>query len=617
MAAGKLGVCEGESTPDMELCDGDDNDCDGQVDEGVTNACGGCTPLANAPGEACPPCGTWSCAGQEALRCSGGRLNNCGACDLPDVVGLNTACVGGNGCPGTLACPDAGTTPRCLAANKNNCGVCGASAVNGLGDTCSTGGCAGTLSCNRAGTSSVCGGPARNNCNACGLADVAGLGTRCTLGGPGCGVLACNAVGDGSDCVVSQVDPDADGVANPCDTCPTVANPVQTDTDSDGFGDACDTCPLAVNVDQRDVDHDGRGDACDNCLNVANPTQADADTDGLGDACDADVDNDGVPNATDNCLVVANANQLDGDGDGKGDACDNCALLANATQADADADGRGDACDNCASVANPTQLDGDGDGKGDACDNCAAVSNTAQANDDADAWGNACDNCPTVSSQNQDDVDADGKGDACDVLISELAAAGPGSAEDEFVELYNPSNQAVSLAGWVLHYRAAGTGSSWGLSTVLPAGAGISARGYYLITSMVSVTGYAGAVAPDFEAHGAAGQLKTLGFSGTGAHVRLGLPGASTVLANNDPAISDVLAFGNASYPEATTAPVGAWASLGTGSIERKASASSTTATMSGAEALQGNGRDTNDNGADFVTRASRDPQNTSAPPEP
>ena len=172
MAAGKLGVCEGEIIPESELCDGDDNNCNGQVDEGVTNACGGCTLLEHQPGEPCAPCGTYACAGREVTNCSGGRLNNCGQCNTPDVIGLNTACVGGNGCPGSNACPDAGIDPVCVAAQKNNCGVCGATAVPGIGDMCNTGGCSGTLACNMAGLGSVCGGPARNNCNACGLPNV-------------------------------------------------------------------------------------------------------------------------------------------------------------------------------------------------------------------------------------------------------------------------------------------------------------------------------------------------------------------------------------------------------------------------------------------------------------
>lgn len=619
MAAGRLGTCEGQTVPSPELCDGEDNDCNGLVDEGVTNACGGCTILEHAPGESCPPCGTYSCAGREVVTCSGGRLNNCGVCNVPDVAGLNTACVGGNGCRGTNACPDAGTTAVCLAALKNNCGVCGATAVAGLGSACTSGGCAGTLGCNMSGLGSVCGGPNRNNCNACGLPDVVGLNARCTLGGPGCGVQSCNAAGNGVECVASQVDPDADMVADPCDNCPTVANTAQTDTDGDSFGDACDTCPTLVNANQTDTDRDGRGDACDNCVNVANPNQLDTDNDGLGDACDPDADNDGVANAIDNCPLLANANQLDGDGDGKGDACDNCAQVANANQLDGDGDGKGDACDNCVALANPSQADQDADGKGDVCDNCVAVSNTSQVNDDADAWGNACDNCPSVSSANQTDFDGDGRGDVCDLVISELTAAGPGGADDEFVELYNPSSQVVSVAGWLLQYRAA-AGLSWSAATLLPAGASIPARGFYLVTSTTAAGGYSGASTPDYVAHSTTGAVKPFGFSAVGGNVRLGLPGATTAMPNTDAFISDAVAYGTGLYGEASAAPVGAWGSSSPysgASIERKASATSTSATMSGSEATAGNGRDTNDNAADWVTRAAREPQNTSSSPEP
>jgi hypothetical protein len=109
-ASGRLLACEGMVTPSIELCDGEDNDCDGVADEDVTNACGGCTVLDHQPGEACEPCGVWACAGLEAVQCVRGRLNNCGVCGAADVVGLNASCVGENGCPGTTACPEDGGT---------------------------------------------------------------------------------------------------------------------------------------------------------------------------------------------------------------------------------------------------------------------------------------------------------------------------------------------------------------------------------------------------------------------------------------------------------------------------------------------------------------------------
>jgi hypothetical protein len=42
--SGSWGLCEGSSAPRRELCDGQDQDCDGVADEGVLSPCGGCDP---------------------------------------------------------------------------------------------------------------------------------------------------------------------------------------------------------------------------------------------------------------------------------------------------------------------------------------------------------------------------------------------------------------------------------------------------------------------------------------------------------------------------------------------------------------------------------------------
>ena len=56
-------------------------------------------------------------------------------------------------------------------------------------------------------------------------------------------------------------DDDSDGVGNPCDNCPTSANPGQEDIDSDTIGNVCDNCPTIANLDQIDTDGDGYCDA--------------------------------------------------------------------------------------------------------------------------------------------------------------------------------------------------------------------------------------------------------------------------------------------------------------------------------------------------------------------
>jgi hypothetical protein len=149
-----------------------------------------------------------------------------------------------------------------------------------------------------------------------------------------------------------------------------------------------------VPLSPPDTDDDGVGDPCDNCPSIANPDQTDTDHDGLGNACDPDMDNDGVLNAQDNCPTTYNPDQADSDSDGIGNVCDNCPNTPNGTQVDTDQDGLGDTCDNCPSVANSDQADADSDGVGNVCDNCPSNANTNQLDTDLDGRGDVCDNDP-------------------------------------------------------------------------------------------------------------------------------------------------------------------------------------------------------------------------------
>jgi hypothetical protein len=173
------------------------------------------------------------------------------------------------------------------------------------------------------------------------------------------------------------------------------------DRDADGWLDACDTCFAVSNADQADIDADGVGDVCDNCPTIANQDQADVDGDGTGDLCD-------------NCPTKANADQLDSDGDSLGDVCDNCPSIANQDQADVDSDGVGDPCDNCLMTSNTDQSDVDRDGVGDVCDSCPEDFDPDQADQDGDGVADACDICPATADPGQGDADGDGIGDVCD-----------------------------------------------------------------------------------------------------------------------------------------------------------------------------------------------------------
>jgi hypothetical protein len=197
-----------------------------------------------------------------------------------------------------------------------------------------------------------------------------------------------------ADCV--DDDMDGDGASNPDDNCPLVANQDQSDADLDGLGDACDL----------DLDGDGIPDSGDNCLGLKNPLQQDLDGDGLGDGCDDDLDGDTLANDADNCPLVANDSQLDTDDDGVGDACED----------DTDGDGTPDAKD-CAPEEAAIHPEAD-----EACDgldnNCNSLIDEGFVDTDADSLKDCVD----------DDDDNDGTHDEQDCQPLN-AAIHPGAGE--------------------------------------------------------------------------------------------------------------------------------------------------------------------------------------------
>ncbi len=197
---GQPGECKGVVRPRPEVCDGLDNDCNGQADENVTNACGGCSVLDHQPGDPCSSCGTYVCHGTDALDCPAGTPNNCGECNKPDVTGLNVTCTSAStGCMGKTECPvDGGSAAACSGDKVTNCNADGdGDGVPDAVDTC----------------------PNKPN--------------------------------------PAQMDSDGDGVGDACDNCVSKPNPNQADGDSDGVGDACDDCPLVADPTQVDGDGDG------------------------------------------------------------------------------------------------------------------------------------------------------------------------------------------------------------------------------------------------------------------------------------------------------------------------------------------------------------------------
>ncbi len=114
-------------------------------------------------------------------------------------------------------------------------------------------------------------------------------------------------------------DDDNDDVDDGQDNCQTTPNEDQTNSDTDGLGDACDP----------DDDNDSQPDELDNCPTVENGDQTDTDQDGKGDVCDLcpndandDSDDDTFCDSDDNCPDDPNLDQADLDQDGIGTVCD-------------------------------------------------------------------------------------------------------------------------------------------------------------------------------------------------------------------------------------------------------------------------------------------------------
>lgn len=185
------------------------------------------------------------------------------------------------------------------------------------------------------------------------------------------------------------------------------------------------------------------------------------------------------------------------------------------------------------------------------------------------------------------------------VVISEVLIDGvnesSASNNDEFVEIYNPTNSSVDLSNWTIDYRSA-SGSTFNNKYIFPAGTIIQSHKYYLF-------GGGGVTNRDNSS-----DVVILG---------LGNSGGGIFLRNSSGTTVDLLGWGSAisSNYEGSVATKPA---QGT-SLERKANSSSTSTTMGigGADEFEGNGYDSDNNANDFVERTTPQPQNSGSPAEP
>jgi micrococcal nuclease len=194
------------------------------------------------------------------------------------------------------------------------------------------------------------------------------------------------------------------------------------------------------------------------------------------------------------------------------------------------------------------------------------------------------------------------------ILISEIQLAGQ-SADDEFIELYNPNAQAVSLRNWSIQYR--GSSSANFYKKNFDAAAQIPGYGFYLI----SHKNYSASSTADMT-------YAAFSMSATGGTVALNR--AITTLATGvESSISDKVGYYKNTPPaDATILPetkeINIAALTAAGSMERKSNATSTAATMTqdGINEFQGNSQDTDNNANDFVIQLKSNPQNIASATE-
>jgi len=194
------------------------------------------------------------------------------------------------------------------------------------------------------------------------------------------------------------------------------------------------------------------------------------------------------------------------------------------------------------------------------------------------------------------------------VVISEVYGGGGNSGstyKNDFIELYNPTNAAVSLDGWSVQYvSATGTGK-WKITNLTGS---IASHGFYLVQETAGSGGTTDLPTPD--------AVDSIAIAATAGKVAL--CNTTTALTGANPVsteIVDLVGFGKTAnfYEGSGPAP----APSSTHSIERKASSASTAETMGagGTEEFFGNGYDSNNNNSDFLIRTPQ-PQNSASPTE-